>query len=66
MAGFYQVIPRSILSIFQEDELDFLLEGVQEISLADWRTNTLYKGEFSVKHRVIKWFWAFMDTLDQA
>jgi E3 ubiquitin-protein ligase HUWE1 len=27
MRGFYSVIPRCIISIFDEDELDFLLEG---------------------------------------
>lgn len=65
MRGFYQVIPREILSVFDEDELDFLLEGVQEINLADWKQHTLYKGEYSIKHRVVKWFWELLGTYTQ-
>jgi E3 ubiquitin-protein ligase HUWE1 len=47
LKGFYSVVPRSVIRIFDEDELDFLLEGVQDINLDDWKEHTLYKGEFS-------------------
>jgi HECT-domain (ubiquitin-transferase) len=59
------VIPREVLSVFDEDELDFLLEGVQELNLEDWKTHTLYKGSFTPRHKVVKWFWEIMSTYSQ-
>lgn len=65
MRGFYKVLPKAVVEVFETDELDFLLEGVQEIQLADWKAHTLYKGELTSKHKIVKWFWEIMDTLDQ-
>ena len=45
--GFYQVIPRSFISVFDSDEIEFLINGIAEISVDDWKTNTEYRGEFS-------------------
>lgn len=59
------MIPRNVIQIFDADELTFLMSGVQEISLADWKKNTQYKGEFTEKHKVITWFWQIMATLTQ-
>ena len=42
--GFYQVVPYSLVKIFDSDELAFLMGGTPEISLDDWRKNTEYKG----------------------
>ena len=42
--GFYQVIPHEILSVFDTDELDFLMNGQPEISVEDWKAHTVYKG----------------------
>lgn len=62
MRGFYSVIPRCIISIFDEDELDFLLEGTQEIDLVDWKAHTIYRGDYSNKHKIVKWFWEILET----
>lgn len=63
--GFYQVIPFTTISVFDFEELDFLMNGAPEISVEDWRTNTEYRGEFSSSHRVIKWFWQILSSLSQ-
>jgi E3 ubiquitin-protein ligase NEDD4 len=63
LSGFFEVIPRVYTAVFTESELDYLICGCQNLSLEDWKANTVYKGEFSKKHRVIKWFWEYMDTL---
>jgi E3 ubiquitin-protein ligase HUWE1 len=44
--GFYEVIPKQLLSVFDCDELDFLLGGSPEINIGDWKSNTLYKGVY--------------------
>lgn len=44
--GFHQVIPQNVISVFDHDELEFIMNGVPEIDIKDWKANTLYKGEF--------------------
>ena len=66
LKGFFSVLPRYVLEVFDEDELDFLLEGVQHISLEDWRAHTLYRGAFNGSHKVVKWFWEILATYEQA
>jgi len=34
---------------------------VPQISVEDWKMYTEYKGEFTEKHAVVKWFWKIMD-----
>ena len=63
--GFYQVLPSNIISVFDEDELDFIIKGVPHLSLDDWKANTLYRGDYTSNHRVIKWFWEHLATFSQ-
>lgn len=35
-----------MISIFDCDELEFIMNGVSEIDIKDWKQNTQYKGEF--------------------
>jgi len=50
LKGFFQVVPLSIVSVFDEDELDFLMHGANEIDVADWQENTQYKGQYTKGH----------------
>jgi E3 ubiquitin-protein ligase HUWE1 len=54
-----------VISVFDEDELDFIMSGVPVISLEDWKAHTTYKGELSANHKTIKWFWEILGTLKQ-
>jgi E3 ubiquitin-protein ligase NEDD4 len=49
MQGFYKVINKEALKIFEVNELEDLLFGIQEIDVEDWKKNTFYKGEYSGK-----------------
>ena len=31
--------------------------GIVSIDVKDWRSNTVYKGEYHPNHIVIQWFW---------
>jgi len=42
--GFYEIIPESITSIFNEVDFKFLLSGINEIDVNDWENNTDYEG----------------------
>ena len=66
VSGFYSVIPSEIVSVFDIHELDFLLTGVPELNLHDWKQNTVYRGEFTATHKVVKWFWDILSSLSQA
>ncbi len=57
LEGFNEVIPLSLLKIFDENELELLMCGIQNIDVKDWKTNTVYKGDYHPNHIVIQWFW---------
>ncbi|XP_071546530.1 E3 ubiquitin-protein ligase Nedd-4 isoform X2 [Panulirus ornatus] len=55
--GFNDVVPVSLIKIFDENELELLMCGIVSIDVKDWRANTVYKGEYHPNHIVIQWFW---------
>ena len=42
--GFNQLIPLTLIRVFDENELELLMCGIGSIDLNDWRRNTVYKG----------------------
>jgi E3 ubiquitin-protein ligase HUWE1 len=40
--GFYEIIPKNLISIFNEQELELLISGLPEIDLEDLKRNTEY------------------------
>lgn len=57
LEGLGGLIPLPLLKIFDENELELLLCGIQHIDVRDWRANTLYKGDYHANHLVVQWFW---------
>ncbi|XP_046399673.1 E3 ubiquitin-protein ligase Nedd-4 isoform X2 [Ischnura elegans] len=55
--GFSGLIPLALIKIFDENELELLMCGIQNIDVRDWKQNTLYKGDYHPNHIVIQWFW---------
>ncbi|XP_032574165.1 E3 ubiquitin-protein ligase Nedd-4 isoform X14 [Drosophila sechellia] len=55
--GFGSIIPLNLIKIFDENELELLMCGIQNIDVKDWRENTLYKGDYHMNHIIIQWFW---------
>ncbi|XXG55804.1 hypothetical protein AAC387_Pa03g3392 [Persea americana] len=56
MEGFNELIPRDLISIFNDKELELLISGLPDIDLEDMRANTEYSG-YSAASPVIQWFW---------
>ncbi|GMY07746.1 E3 ubiquitin-protein ligase UPL2-like [Fagus crenata] len=56
MEGFNELIPRELISIFNDKELELLISGLPDIDLDDMRANTEYSG-YSPASPVIQWFW---------
>ncbi|KAK3097984.1 hypothetical protein FSP39_015053 [Pinctada imbricata] len=57
MKGFTAIVPQSMIQIFDENELELLLSGLQDIDVNDWKSNSAYKGEYNPNHPVIINFW---------
>ncbi|XP_055551455.1 E3 ubiquitin-protein ligase Nedd-4-like isoform X5 [Wyeomyia smithii] len=57
LEGFGQIVPLNLLKIFDENELELLMCGIQSIDVKDWKRNTLYKGDYFANHVIIQWFW---------
>lgn len=64
LKGIYEVIPPELLSILDYQELELLMCGIPEIDMYDWKRHTEYLGVYSERHKVIKWFWEFVEECD--
>ncbi|XP_054264411.1 apoptosis-resistant E3 ubiquitin protein ligase 1-like [Macrosteles quadrilineatus] len=57
LRGLNDLIPDNLLSIFDENELELLLCGTGEYSIADFRTHHIINGSSPEFRRVLDWFW---------
>ncbi|XP_063931607.1 uncharacterized protein LOC135143642 [Zophobas morio] len=62
--GFFSVIPSALVQIFDEKELEFLIGGLAEIDIVDWKMNTEYRNGYYSSHPVIKMFWKVVEEFD--
>jgi E3 ubiquitin-protein ligase HUWE1 len=44
LTGFYEVIPRDLISMFDEQELELLISGLPNVDVDDLQANTEYRG----------------------
>lgn len=63
LEGFGSICPLALLKIFDENELELLMCGIQNIDVKDWKKNTLYKGDYYANHIIIQWFWRVSSAL---
>lgn len=63
LAGIFEIIPRTVLSLFDEQELEVLVSGVSEIDVDDWQHNSFCKG-YGRDDQVVQWFWQFVRESD--
>ncbi|KAM8830943.1 E3 ubiquitin-protein ligase Itchy-like isoform 2-T2 [Synchiropus picturatus] len=61
--GFNEVLPQQYLQYFDAKELEVMLCGMQEIDLADWQRNTIYR-HYARSSKQILWFWQFIKEMD--
>ena len=67
--GFYMIIPQSLISVFDFQELELLCCGLTHVDIDDWRRNTNYQHEYAAlgeRHPVIVWFWECVMEFDDA
>ncbi|CAI8585799.1 unnamed protein product [Vicia faba] len=64
LEGFSELIPRELISIFNDKELELLISGLPDIDLDDLRANTEYSG-YSAASPAIQWFWEVVQDLSK-
>lgn len=57
MEGVKDVFDVGLLQVFDAIELELLICGLQDISVSDWKANTLYNADYSATHPVVINFW---------
>jgi hypothetical protein len=62
--GFHELVPFELLKMFDEREVEYLLCGLGEIDMKDWRVNTIYRNGYCDQHPIIIWFWKAVDSFD--
>lgn len=63
--GFYEIIPKRLISIFNEQETELLLSGLPNIDIDDLKANTEYH-KYQSTSLQIQWFWRALRSFDQA
>lgn len=56
LAGFYSIVPKDLLKIFDNRELELLISGLQNIDIDDLRENTTYNG-YNARSRPVLLLW---------
>ena len=59
-AGFHEMVPAKIVSIFDSKELELLISGLPTIELEDLKANTEYYN-YTKDSEVIGWFWEVLE-----
>ncbi|CAL5213878.1 unnamed protein product [Lathyrus oleraceus] len=64
LEGFNEMVPRELISIFNDKELELLISGLPEIDLEDLKANTEYTG-YTVASNVVQWFWEVVKSFNK-
>ncbi|EJD02952.1 uncharacterized protein FOMMEDRAFT_107991 [Fomitiporia mediterranea MF3/22] len=64
LAGFYEIVPKELISIFNEQEVELLISGTPDIDVDEWRAATEYHG-YSSSDPVIVWWWRALKSFNR-
>ncbi|KAJ3790759.1 hypothetical protein GGU10DRAFT_281593 [Lentinula aff. detonsa] len=63
-AGFYEIIPKDLITIFNEQELELLISGTPDIDVDEWRAATEYNGYTSSDPNIV-WWWRALKSFNR-
>lgn len=63
LLGFHEIIPKDLIAIFSEQEVELLISGLPDIDVDDWKNNTTYTN-YSASSPQIQWFWRAVRSFD--
>ncbi|KAI9357936.1 hypothetical protein DFJ73DRAFT_173945 [Zopfochytrium polystomum] len=64
LGGFHDIIPKNLIKIFNEQELELLISGLPDIDVDDWKNNTEYHN-YNPTSPQIQWFWRAVRSFSQ-
>ena len=64
LQGFWELVPKRLISIFNNQELELLISGLPDINKADLKAHTEYTG-YVAASKVVRWFWEVVDEMDK-
>lgn len=64
LQGFYTIIDKDLISIFDEQELELLISGLPDIDVDDWKNNTTYVN-YTPTCKQINYFWRAVRSFDK-
>lgn len=64
LLGLHEIIPKYLLQLFNENELELLISGLPNIDVLDLKWNTVLVG-YTKSSQNIMWFWNILSTMDQ-
>ena len=63
LIGFHEIIPKELVAIFDEKELELLISGLPDIDVHDWQMHSTYSN-YSPSSLQIQWFWRAVKSFD--
>jgi E3 ubiquitin-protein ligase NEDD4 len=60
LLGFFDVVPEPPLTVFDFQELEWLMCGLEDCDMQDWKEHTEHCGEcddLGEDHPTCQWFW---------
>ncbi|KAK1218494.1 E3 ubiquitin-protein ligase tom1 [Marasmius sp. AFHP31] len=64
LSGFYEVIPKDLITIFNEQELELLISGTPDIDVDEWRAATEYNGYTGSDPNIV-WWWRALKSFNR-
>ncbi|KAG7098569.1 hypothetical protein E1B28_000502 [Marasmius oreades] len=64
LGGFYEIIPKDLITIFNEQELELLISGTPDIDVDEWRAATEYNGYTGSDPNIV-WWWRALKSFNR-
>ena len=61
----YKIFSKEVITNFNSDEFELILNGRPYIDIEEWKIFTEYKEPYNNNHCVIKRFWEILNELNQ-
>jgi hypothetical protein len=61
--GFYEIVPKRLVKIFNSNDLQLIICGLETLEISNWKENTVYKNCTDSTLQV-RWFWRAVKGFD--
>lgn len=64
--GLYELIPDSLINLFDESELELLICGVSKYDIEEWKSNCKRCSTSPAFANILSWFWTLAESLPES